>query len=99
YFHRGSSGNWIVRGFGIALGLWLLKVVGGVLLLVAMTIWESREHASPGVHRFVRGSLIAVAQPGSAPALGGRYLILTIPFPSCISIVSKKLANRLLVHS
>jgi hypothetical protein len=38
YYHRDSSGNWIVRGFGIALGLWLLKVVGGVLLLFAVTL-------------------------------------------------------------
>ena len=40
-----------------------------------------------------------VAQPGCAPALGARCLILAAPFPACISIVSNKPGNLLFVHS
>jgi hypothetical protein len=42
---------------------------------------------------------IYMGEGGCAPALGARYFIVTIPFPACISIVSNKLGNLLLVHS
>jgi hypothetical protein len=79
YHSRGSLGVWIGRGFLLAAGFALYKVVRGVLLLFAMTMWDSAEHASPGVRRFVRGSLSAVAQPGSAPALGAPNSTPTAP--------------------
>ncbi len=47
----------------------------------------------------IPGKCRGVAQPGSAPALGARYVILSIPFPALVSILFNKLGNLLLVQS